>query len=97
MCLGRQAGLIRAVGAFLTDVVAAVGEAQRELVSVVLLVWVSALVSAFLDTLPYTATMVPVVEHLARGNNELRFGASDPRARACALVVRGVGGVGAVG
>ena len=40
------------------------------MVAVLLLLWVSAIASAFIDNIPYTATMVPVVIELA-SNPEL--------------------------
>jgi len=39
----------------------------RILVAVLLINWVSAIASAFIDNIPYTATMVPVIIKLANG------------------------------
>merc|ERR1711871_1746427 len=40
-------------------------EAERTQIAIVLLVWASGIVSSFLDNIPYTATMVPVIRQLA--------------------------------
>lgn len=60
-----EVGLIRKIGDILIQIIEAAPEASRKKVSIVLIMWVSALVSAFLDNIPYTATMVPVVKQLA--------------------------------
>jgi len=58
-------GLIDAIGAFTADLIGRAPEDMRLLVAVMLLLWVSAIASAFIDNIPYTATMVPVVIGLA--------------------------------
>ena len=40
-------------------------EKTRLLASIVIILWVSAVVSAFLDNIPYTATMIPIVLQIA--------------------------------
>ena len=42
---------------------------NRLMVAVLLLLWVSGIASAFIDNIPYTATMVPVVIELASDPN----------------------------
>ncbi|KAK3239165.1 hypothetical protein CYMTET_50889 [Cymbomonas tetramitiformis] len=59
-----EVGLIRAIGDILVSIIASVEETQRLTVTIMLLTWVSAIVSAFLDNIPYTATMVPVIKQL---------------------------------
>lgn len=61
-----EVGLIREIGNILTDIIESVPESSRKRVATVLIMWVSALVSGFLDNIPYTATMVPVIKQLSR-------------------------------
>jgi P protein len=57
-----ELGLITFVGERTVDIIASVPPGQGRLAAaVVIVVWVSALVSAFIDNIPYTAAMVPVV------------------------------------
>jgi Na+/H+ antiporter NhaD/arsenite permease-like protein len=38
-----------------------VGIESRQMVAIILIVWASAIFSAFVDNIPFTATMVPVM------------------------------------
>ena len=58
-------GLIRAIADGTSSLIGSTPETSRLLVAVLLLLWVSAIASAFIDNIPYTATMVPVVIALA--------------------------------
>ena len=58
-------GLIEMIANLISDTVSKASEANRLMVAVLLLLWVSAIASAFIDNIPYTATMVPVVIELA--------------------------------
>lgn len=58
-------GLIEMIADLISDTVSKASEANRLMVAVLLLQWVSAIASAFIDNIPYTATMVPVVIELA--------------------------------
>ena len=58
-------GLIEMIAELISDTVSKASEANRLMVAVLLLLWVSAIASAFIDNIPYTATMVPVVIELA--------------------------------
>ena len=49
----------------ISDTVSKASPDNRLMVAVLLLLWVSAIASAFIDNIPYTATMVPVVIELA--------------------------------
>ena len=60
-----EVGLIREIGNILTSLIGAISEESRTGFSIFLLISVSAVVSAFLDNIPYTATMVPVILQLA--------------------------------
>jgi Na+/H+ antiporter NhaD/arsenite permease-like protein len=48
----------------LSDIVASVPVDQRQIVALILIVWASAIFSAFVDNIPFTATMVPVLQQL---------------------------------
>ena len=58
-------GLIEMIADLISDTVSKASEANRLMVAILLLLWVSAIASAFIDNIPYTATMVPVVIELA--------------------------------
>jgi Na+/H+ antiporter NhaD/arsenite permease-like protein len=60
-----EMGLIRAIGDSVSDLIESQSPDQQLLVALVLLLWVSAIVSGFLDNIPYTATMVPVIQILS--------------------------------
>ena len=76
-------GLIDAIADGISDTIKQADESNRLMVAVLLLLWVSAIASAFIDNIPYTATMVPVVIELA-SNPELGL-ALGPLAWALAL------------
>jgi len=54
-------GLLEAIGNALVGVVKAQEESKQLPIAITLILWVSAFTSAFLDNIPYTATMIPVV------------------------------------
>jgi Na+/H+ antiporter NhaD/arsenite permease-like protein len=58
-------GLIEIIADLITDTIFKASEENRLMVAILLLLWVSAIASAFIDNIPYTATMVPVVIELA--------------------------------
>ena len=58
-------GLIGAIGSIVGTVIEAAPQDARLAVAMTVIVWVSALTSAVLDNIPFTATMVPVVRILA--------------------------------
>nr|AOW69285.1 pink-eyed dilution-like 1 [Didymoeca costata] len=60
-----ELGLIRVIGDLLVKLIETASEEQRLPAAVSSLIWISAIVSSFLDNIPYTATMVPVVRQLA--------------------------------
>jgi len=63
-CLEHM-GLIDWVGLTVADVIAGVSESWRLFTAVSIIVWVSAIVSAVIDNIPYTAAMIPVVLKIA--------------------------------
>ena len=59
-------GVIKWIGTQIVSVISTFEDKGTQLtVAVLLLLWVSAIASAFIDNIPYTATMVPVVLLLA--------------------------------
>jgi Na+/H+ antiporter NhaD/arsenite permease-like protein len=58
-------GLIEMIADLISDTISKASADNREMVAILLLLWVSAIASAFIDNIPYTATMVPVVIKLA--------------------------------
>jgi Na+/H+ antiporter NhaD/arsenite permease-like protein len=58
-------GLIDMIADLISGTISKASEENRLMVAVLLLLWVSAIASAFIDNIPYTATMVPVVIELA--------------------------------
>ena len=58
-------GLIEMIADMISDAISKTSEENRLMIAVLLLLWVSAIASAFIDNIPYTATMVPVVIELA--------------------------------
>lgn len=58
-------GLIDAIGEMTADMIRWAPEDMRLMTAVLLLLWISAITSAFIDNIPYTATMVPVIIGLA--------------------------------
>jgi Na+/H+ antiporter NhaD/arsenite permease-like protein len=60
-----ELGLIRTIADGLTNLIKLAPVENQTIVAIVVLIWASAIVSAFLDNIPYTATMVPVIRQLA--------------------------------
>lgn len=58
-------GLLSAIGTALASFIETQPEENQLSIAITLVMWVSAIVSAFLDNIPYTATMIPVVQILA--------------------------------
>ncbi len=63
VCAGM--GLLNAIGGELANIIKAQDESQQLSIAITLILWVSAVTSAFLDNIPYTATMIPIVKILA--------------------------------
>jgi len=64
----EEMGLIEFIGQQTVNIISKVDEGMgRILVAVLLITWVSAIASAFIDNIPYTATLVPVIIKLANG------------------------------
>jgi Na+/H+ antiporter NhaD/arsenite permease-like protein len=56
-----ELGLIRFIGDLFISLVLSVEPEARYAFSLVLLLWISAFLSAFIDNIPYAATMIPVI------------------------------------
>jgi Na+/H+ antiporter NhaD/arsenite permease-like protein len=59
-------GLLELIGDFLADFIKDQDEDKQLGLAITLILWVSAFTSAFLDNIPYTATMIPIVRILAK-------------------------------
>jgi Na+/H+ antiporter NhaD/arsenite permease-like protein len=57
-------GLLEAIGDLLADFIESQEPDRQLTVAITMLMWVSAITSAFLDNIPYTATMIPVIQIL---------------------------------
>ena len=58
-------GVIDYIGNFVQKGIEAFSEEYRLAAAVVIILWVSAIASAFIDNIPYTATMIPIVLSLS--------------------------------
>ena len=56
-------GVIDYIGGYVRKGIEAFSEEYRLAAAVVIILWVSAIASAFIDNIPYTATMIPIVSH----------------------------------
>eukprot|EP01127_Copromyxa_protea_P015645 TRINITY_DN4537_c0_g1_i1.p1 TRINITY_DN4537_c0_g1~~TRINITY_DN4537_c0_g1_i1.p1 ORF type:complete len:465 (+),score=52.08 TRINITY_DN4537_c0_g1_i1:493-1887(+) len=64
-----ELGLIEALANTMIDAISSVPDGNGRLVAATLiLIWVSGLASAFMDNIPYTATLVPVLVRLAESD-----------------------------
>eukprot|EP00731_Ephydatia_muelleri_P031096 Em0022g610a len=61
----NQMGLINFVGMKMVDVIKLVPKDYQMLVALVVIVWGSAFVSAFIDNIPFVTTLIPVIVELA--------------------------------
>ncbi|CAG5123738.1 unnamed protein product, partial [Candidula unifasciata] len=53
-----ELGLIKTIGDVIADIIVSVDEGNRLLLAVVVILWVSAISSSFIDNIPYTTAMV---------------------------------------
>ncbi|XP_041357544.1 P protein-like [Gigantopelta aegis] len=60
-----ELGLIDGIGSAISDIIKHVDEDSRLLVALCIIVWVSALASSFIDNIPYTTAMIPVLLKLS--------------------------------
>lgn len=65
----EELGLVTSIGNVVSDMVSLAPEGKGRLAAAItIIIWVSAIVSAFIDNIPYTTAMVPVVVNLANSN-----------------------------
>jgi len=64
-----EMGLITWIGDLLSSIISSAPKDQQLSVALILLVWASGIISAFLDNIPYTATMVRVIVQLSDDND----------------------------
>eukprot|EP01064_Diplonema_japonicum_P010390 TRINITY_DN17647_c0_g1_i1.p1 TRINITY_DN17647_c0_g1~~TRINITY_DN17647_c0_g1_i1.p1 ORF type:complete len:487 (+),score=145.01 TRINITY_DN17647_c0_g1_i1:1031-2491(+) len=62
----EELGLIDDVAEATADIIEQVPSGGRTTVAVIIILWVSAFASAFIDNIPYTAAMVPVIVKLSQ-------------------------------
>ena len=55
-------GLLNLIGNVLDTYIASQPEASQEAIAITFVLWVSAITSAFLDNIPYTATIIPIIQ-----------------------------------
>ena len=71
----EELGLIEFIAKIVEEVIDQVdGDVAQLAVAVTLIIWVSAIISAFIDNIPFTTTMVPVVVELHVGSLGLPLG-----------------------
>jgi len=57
----EQLGLVDWVGNHIANYIQQVPESSRLAASIIIIVWVSAIVSAIIDSIPYTTAMIPII------------------------------------
>jgi len=63
-----ELGLIRKIAQFLTMIIDTAPPDSQLIAAIEVIIWFSAFFSAMLDNIPYTITMIPVIEQLAATN-----------------------------
>lgn len=66
-----ELGLINKIAQLLELIINTAPESKREIAAIQVILWFSAFFSAILDNIPYTITMIPVIEMLAANNSSL--------------------------
>ncbi|KAF4677085.1 protein kinase [Perkinsus chesapeaki] len=89
----NELGLIRALGDLITDIITSVPISHRLWVSQLLILWVSAMGSAFLESLPYTTTVAYILINI-QGKSDLGIPVA-PLAYALSVGAC-VGGIGSI-
>jgi len=77
----REAGLIARIADVIRRIIGSVDQSKQQMLALTIIAWASALVSSFVDNVPWSAVMVSVIEQLA-ANESL---ALDVRALAWSL------------
>nr|AOW69298.1 pink-eyed dilution-like protein [Salpingoeca urceolata] len=66
-----ELGLISWIGEQTTDLIESVPESSRLAVAIILVLWISAIASSFVDNIPFTAAMIPVIKSICNDAEEL--------------------------
>jgi len=61
----EKLGLVDLIGGYIADAIEKVPAENRLVAAIVIIVWVSAIVSAIIDSIPYTTAMIPIIIQLA--------------------------------
>nr|AOW69282.1 pink-eyed dilution-like protein [Choanoeca perplexa] len=64
-----ELGLIDWIGTQTSDLIKAVPDESRLSVAIVLILWISALASSFIDNIPFTTAMIPVIKSIVQDPN----------------------------
>ncbi|KAH9494559.1 protein kinase [Bulinus truncatus] len=67
-----ELGMITTIGDVIAEIIKSVGPEHRLMLAIVVIIWISAIASSFIDNIPYTTAMVPVLQHLSE-NQELQL------------------------
>ncbi|BFZ14979.1 hypothetical protein BsWGS_18018 [Bradybaena similaris] len=59
-----ELGLIKTIGDVIADIIVSVDESHRLMLALFVILWVSAISSSFIDNIPFTTAMVPVLVQL---------------------------------
>ncbi|CAL1545124.1 unnamed protein product [Lymnaea stagnalis] len=60
-----ELGMIKTIGNGIADIVTSVDKEHRLVLAVIVILWISAIASSFIDNIPYTTAMVPVLIQLS--------------------------------
>lgn len=60
-----ELGLIAWIGDNTADLIKGFDEDSRQMLAIILILWVSALSSSFIDNIPFTTAMIPVIKQIA--------------------------------
>eukprot|EP01050_Picozoa_sp_SAG11_P010341 SAG11_NODE_1031_length_6111_cov_2.587159_2_plen_148_part_00 len=60
-----EMGLLRAIAAVISELIESFQPENQQMMAIILVSWVSAVTSAFIDNIPFTTTMIPVIRQIA--------------------------------
>ncbi|KAK6173378.1 hypothetical protein SNE40_016843 [Patella caerulea] len=61
-----ELGLIDVIGSMISDIIKSVEPESRMIASISIILWISALASSFIDNIPYTTALVPVLINISQ-------------------------------
>ena len=68
-----EVGLPRMIGNQLSEVVESFDPASRQANAIIIVSYVSAVTSAFVDNIPFTTTMIPIIKQIAEDVDGIRI------------------------